>query len=73
MLDSSSPQRIVVTTHGEEQLAFSGGLLLPFVVGNWVVCEHLLSLSGGVQSLSGTVSGAQQLAAKCLLAGNTGS
>ena len=47
-------------------LDFLRSLLLPFVCVVWVVCHHLLSLDGGVQSLSATVRGAQLLAAKCL-------
>lgn len=47
-------------------MSFLRGLLLPFVGGVWVVCHHLLSLDGGVQSLSATVKAAQQLAAKCV-------
>lgn len=47
-------------------MKFLRGLMLPFVAGVWVVCHHLLSLDGGVQSLSATVKAAQQLSAKCL-------
>ena len=35
-----------------------------------VVCHHLLSMKGGVQSVSATVHGAKVLAAKCVKAGN---
>ncbi len=48
-----------------------GGVILPFVIGNWVVCEHLLSIGEGVETLTGTIKGAQQLAAKCLHTGTT--
>lgn len=44
-------------------------LLLPFVNGVWVVCNHLLSLDDGVQSLSAAVRAAQWLSAKCLKQG----
>ena len=64
-----SSQELAVTVRGEEQLSFIGGLVLPFVMGNWVVCEYLLSLGGGVGTISGTITGAQQLAAKCLHTG----
>lgn len=44
-------------------------LLLPLIAGVWVVCQHLISFAGGVQSFQDTVKGAQQLAAKCIYAG----
>ncbi len=51
------------------QLNFLRGLLLPFASGVWVVCNHLLSLDGGVQSLTAAVKAAQWLSAKCLKQG----
>ena len=47
-------------------IRFLQDLLFPFVGGVWVVCHYLLSLDGGVQSLTATIRGAQLLAAKCL-------
>ncbi len=66
---SDSSQQIAATIQGEEQLSMFSGVILPFVIGNWVVCEHLLSVGEGVETLTGTIQGAQQLAAKCLHTG----
>lgn len=64
---SNGTQRLLhVKTAHYRHMRFLRGLLLPFVAGVWVVCHHLLSLNGGVQSLSATVKAAQQLSAKCL-------
>ncbi len=72
LLQGSSTQEVAVTAQGEEQLLLYGDMILPFVVGNWVVCEHLLSIGDGVETISGTIKGAQQLAAKCLHTGEWG-
>lgn len=52
-----------------DYLSFLRDLLLPFVSGVWVVCNHLLSLEDGVESLSAAVKAAQWLSAKCLKQG----
>ena len=36
-----------------------------------VVCQHLISIAGGVQSLNATVKGSQRLAAKCIQTGTS--
>ncbi len=64
-----SSQDVAVTPRGEEQLLLYGDMILPFVVGNWVVCQHLLSIGNGVENIPGTIRGAQQFAAKCLFTG----
>lgn len=67
----SGERRMLYLESSQHRLiSFLRGLLSPFIGGVWVVCHHLLSLDGGVQSLSATIKAAQQLSAKCLKHGN---
>ncbi|KAL5463463.1 hypothetical protein EMCRGX_G032358 [Ephydatia muelleri] len=66
---SQRPGDYTLNPQKEHVLAFLESLVLPFVAGVWVVCHHLLSMKGGVQSVSATVHGAKVLAAKCVKAG----
>ncbi len=51
-------------------LNFLRSLVLPFAQCMYIVCHQLLSLKGGVQSLSGTVKHVQMLAATSVQYGN---
>lgn len=64
-----SPGQYSLNPNKEHVLTFLESLVLPFVAGVWVVCHYLLSMKGGVQSVTATVHGAKVLAAKCVKAG----
>lgn len=69
VLQSYEKGELTVNPHKEDAFSFLHGLLLPFIAGVWVTCQHLLSFAGGVQSLNTTIRGAQQLAAKLIHTG----
>lgn len=70
LLSPSSPSsELLPNPSFDSHHGFLRRLLLPLVAGVWVVCQHLISFAGGVQSFQDTVKGAQLLAAKCIHAG----
>ena len=70
-INSDGRRLLQVQTSHFGHMAFLRGLLLPFIGCVWVVCQHLVSLDGGVQSLGATVKAAQKLSAKSLRHGKT--
>jgi glycerone phosphate O-acyltransferase len=70
--DSHSKSELIFE-QSSEQVEFLVCLVLPFIATTWVTCGHLLSLSGGVESLTGVQKQTQRLAAKCVVSGAVGS
>jgi hypothetical protein len=69
ILSSREEDSISLNDRREGEFHFLQSLLQPFVEGVWVVCQHLLSFNGGVQSLSTTIRNAQRLGIKCITSG----